>query len=88
MECERFLVEYGLYDKQKSGYEDFDDLISLLSGNVKIDVYCSKCKSKRIFSAVANKIKLPKENRLVGWAFIIINYSKEKNTYIIEKGLY
>lgn len=41
MECEKFLVEYGLYDKQKIGYEDFTDLINLLSGKVKIDVYCS-----------------------------------------------
>ena len=49
MECEKFLVEYGLYDKQKNGYEDFNDLINLLSGKVKIDVYCNKCKTKRIF---------------------------------------
>ena len=42
MECEKFLVEYGLYDKQKIGYEDFTDLINLLSGKVKIDVYCSE----------------------------------------------
>ena len=65
MECEKFLVEYGLYDKQKIEYEDFTDLINLLSGKVKIDVYCSKCKEKRIFSAVTNKIKLPQENKLV-----------------------
>lgn len=26
MECEKFLVEYGLYDKQKIGYEDFADI--------------------------------------------------------------
>ena len=47
MECEKFLVEYGLYDKQKIEYEDFTDLINLLSSKVKIDVYCSKCKEKR-----------------------------------------
>ena len=49
MECEKFLVEYSLYDKQKIGYEDFNDLINLLLGKVKIDVYCNKCKTKRIF---------------------------------------
>ncbi len=38
MEYEKFLVEYGLYDKQKIGYEDFSDLINLLSGKMKIDV--------------------------------------------------
>lgn len=65
MECEKFLVEYGLYDKQKIGYEDFNDLINLLSGKVKMDVYCNKCKTKRIFLPEANKIKLPKENSFV-----------------------
>ena len=64
MECEKFLVEYGLYDKQKIGYEDFVDLINLLSGKVKIDVYCSKCKEKRIFSSVTNKIKFHKKTSL------------------------
>lgn len=51
MENEKFLVEYGLYDKLKIEYEDFEDLVLLLSGRQKIDIYCGDCNEKRIFSA-------------------------------------
>lgn len=84
MECEKFLVEYGLYDKQKIEYEDFTDLINLLSGKVKIDVYCSKCKEKRIFSAVTNKIKLPQENKLVRMNVFAEYGDEEENRQIRE----
>ena len=86
MECEKFLVEYGLYDKQKIGYEDSADLLDLLSGDVKIDVYCSKCKEKRIFSAVANKIKLPQENKLVRMN-VFAEYGDEKENRQIRESL-
>ena len=86
MECEKFLVEYGLYDKQKIGYEDFADLINLLSGRVKIDVYCSKCKEKRIFLPVANKIKIPQENKFVRMN-VFAEYGDEKENRQIRESM-
>lgn len=62
MDNEKFLVECGLYDKAEIGYDDFEDLIELLSGMQKIDLFCGKCKEKRIFSAKRNKIKVPKKD--------------------------
>lgn len=64
MDNEKFLVESGLYDKVKISYDDFADLVNLLSGKQKIDLYCNCCKEKRTFSAKSNKIRLPKENSL------------------------
>lgn len=65
MDSEKFLIESGLYDKISIEYEDFEDLICLLSGKQKIDLYCNKCKEKRIFSARSNKIKVsPKEESI------------------------
>lgn len=61
MENEKFLVESGLYDKVKVGYEDYSDLINLLSGKVRIDLFCSKCMEKRTFLAKSNKIKIAKK---------------------------
>lgn len=61
MENEKFLVEAGLYDKVKIGYEDYSDLINLLSGKEKIDMFCSKCREKRTFIAKSNKLKISKK---------------------------
>ena len=61
MENEKFLVESGLYDKVEIRYEDYSDLKNLLSGKEKIDLFCSKCKEKRTFTAKSNKIKLSKK---------------------------
>lgn len=61
MENEKFLVESGLYDKVVIGYEDYTNLVNLLSGKVKIDLFCSKCKEKRTFIAKSNKIKISKK---------------------------
>lgn len=57
----KFLVELGLYDKVKIGYEDYLDLINLLSGKEKIDLFCSKCREKRTFIAKSNKVKVSKK---------------------------
>lgn len=61
MNNEKFLVELGLYDKVKICYEDYHDLINLLSGKEKIDFFCSKCREKRIFIAKSNKVKVSKK---------------------------
>lgn len=61
MDNEKFLVELGLYDKVKIGYEDYLDLINLLSGKEKIDLFCSKCREKRTFIAKSNKVKVSKK---------------------------
>lgn len=59
MNFEKFLVEYGLYDRMEISVTDYNDLIDFLSGNQKIDIYCSKCGEKRTFNAVPNEIRLP-----------------------------
>lgn len=59
MDNEKFLVELGLYDKIEVDYTDYADLIDLLSGNSKIDLYCNRCKEKRTFIAD------PKYKRLI-----------------------
>lgn len=61
MNNEKFLVQAGLYDKVKITSDDFDDLIKLLSGKQKIDLYCSKCKKKRTFCAKSKTVKLQKK---------------------------
>lgn len=61
MDNEKFLVESGLYDSIKISYEDYTDLISLLSGKEKIDLFCSECKEKRTFIAKSNKVKVSKK---------------------------
>ena len=45
-----FLIEKGLYDKIRVTPENVTDLILLLSGNAKIDLYCPACKEKRVFN--------------------------------------
>lgn len=61
MNNEKFLVQTGLYDKVKITSDDFGDLINLLSGEQKIDLYCSKCKEKRTFCAKSKTVKLQKK---------------------------
>lgn len=76
MENEKFLVESGLYDKCKIGYDDYSDLISLLSGEQKIDLYCNECKEKRTFFPKKNKIKVPKKES-IGRINIFEEYGEE-----------
>lgn len=61
MNNEKFLVQAGLYDKVKITSDDFGDLINLLSGKQKIDLYCSKCKEKRTFCAKSKTVKMQKK---------------------------
>lgn len=65
MDNEKFLVESGLYDKYRIGYDDYSDIINLLSGEQKIDLYCTECKEKRTFFPKKNKIKTPQQEAIV-----------------------
>lgn len=44
-----FLEDKGLYDSIEISFENIGDFIDLLSGNVRLDVYCPKCSTKRVF---------------------------------------
>lgn len=47
---EQFLLGSGLYDEDIMDYEHEIEFIELISGKVKLDCYCPKCKAKRVFS--------------------------------------
>ncbi len=49
-----FLINKGLYDSIEITKDSIDELIALLEGKVKLDVYCVKCKTKRVFSINEN----------------------------------
>lgn len=51
---------------------------------MKIDVYCNKCKTKRIFLPEAYKIKLPKENSFVKMIVFDKYRDSEENRKIRE----
>lgn len=40
----------GLYDSIEINKDNIQDLILLLNGNVRMSVYCKKCKTERVFS--------------------------------------
>lgn len=44
-----FLKEKGLYDSIEISFENIGEFIDLLSGNVRLEVYCPKCSTKRVF---------------------------------------
>lgn len=44
-----FIVNKGLYDSTDINEDNINDLIGLLNGDVRIDVYCIHCKCKRPF---------------------------------------
>ena len=82
MNNEKFLVQAGLYDKVKITSDDFDDLINLLSGKQKIDLYCSKCKEKRTFCAKSKTVKLQKRKLLCVLMCLILLVIKKKKTHL------
>lgn len=45
-----FLQNSGLYDQIEITPENIYDLISLVAGNVKLDVYCKECGTNRVFT--------------------------------------
>lgn len=45
-----FLQTTGLYDSIEINEDNIQDLIFLLNGNVRMSVYCKKCKTERVFS--------------------------------------
>lgn len=45
-----FLQTAGLYDSIEINKDNIQDLILLLNGNVRMSVYCKKCKTERVFS--------------------------------------
>ena len=44
-----FLVEKGLYESIDISEENVYELVDLIGGHVKIDVYCPKCGERRVF---------------------------------------
>ena len=45
-----FLQEKGLYDCMDITEENIGDLIALIDGRVRINSYCTKCKTERVFT--------------------------------------
>ena len=45
-----FLQTTGLYDSIEINEDNIQDLILFLNGNVRMSVYCKKCKTERVFS--------------------------------------
>lgn len=45
-----FLQTTGLYDSIEINEDNIQDLILFLNGNVRMSVYCKKCKAERVFS--------------------------------------
>ena len=45
-----FLQNSGLYDEIAITQENIQDLISLIAGEVRLDVYCKECGANRIFA--------------------------------------
>lgn len=45
-----FLINKGLYDEIEITKDNFFELADLIGGHIKIDVYCPKCKERRVFS--------------------------------------
>ena len=44
-----FLIEKGLYDEMDITPDNRDELIELIGGKAKIDVFCTKCGKNRVF---------------------------------------
>ena len=49
----KFLSNQGLYDKIFISKENIFDLIDLVGGHVKVDIYCPECGESRVFSCKA-----------------------------------
>ena len=49
----KFLIEKGLYDTIEITESNFFELVDLISGEVRIDTYCTKCGEKRVFTCDA-----------------------------------
>lgn len=45
-----FLANKGLYETKEITKDNVKDLIELLNGDAKMDIYCTKCKKERLFS--------------------------------------
>lgn len=61
---DKFLCESGLYEKLPISINDRDDIVELLRGKVKVDIFCVECKENRIFNCKANKVTIPKEDNI------------------------
>lgn len=55
-----FLVKSGLYESYEISKDNIQDLIDVLDGNVRINIYCKDCGEPRIFSM--KEVLFPFEN--------------------------
>lgn len=55
-----FLLSSGLYESYEVSKENIQDLIDVLNGNVRIDIYCKDCGESRVFSM--KQVLFPFEN--------------------------
>lgn len=46
----QFLVNSGLYESYEVSAANIQDLIDVINGNVRINIYCKECEESRIFS--------------------------------------
>ena len=46
----QFIVRSGLYEKYEVTKENIQDIIDVLNGHVRINIFCKECDEKRIFS--------------------------------------
>ena len=68
--------------KVKITSDDFGDLINLLSGKQKLNLYCSKCKEKRTFCAKSKTVKMQKKELLCVLMCLILLAIKQKETHL------
>lgn len=57
-----FLQKKGLYDSIEINKDNIDDLIALIAGKVKINIYCPSCKEMRVFSMIPIISQFSEEN--------------------------
>ncbi len=59
-----YLVDGGLYTKFDITEENINELADLVGGHVKIDIFCPKCKEKRVFECEkVFKLLIPGDSR-------------------------
>lgn len=57
---ELFLIKEGLYGHGMNiSNEDYNELSSFLEGEYKIDAYCNKCGTKRVFTSSYSHLRPP-----------------------------